>query len=57
MKTNFNSDLVGVAADKVKKMEIASIGSHDSITMSNSERVEMLLRSDTKRSTTDLITV
>ena len=44
-KLNFNSDLVGVAADKIKKFEIASNVSNDSISMSNGERVERLLRS------------
>ena len=55
MKANFNSDLVGVAAAKIKKFEIASNASQDSITMSNGERVERLLRSvDNKRSTHEL---
>ena len=55
VKANFNSDLVGVAADKIKKFEIASNASQDSITMSNGERVERLLRSvDNKRSTNEL---
>ena len=54
VKANFNSDLQGVAVDKVKRFELsASIGSQDSM-KSNSERVEHLLRSvdKTKRNTT-----
>ena len=38
IKANFNSDLIRVAADKVHNLEIASVGSHDSM-MSNGERV------------------
>ena len=38
IKANFNSDLIKVAADKVHNLEIASVGSHDSV-MSNGERV------------------
>ena len=38
IKANFNSDLFTVAADKVHNLEIASVGSLDSV-MSNGERV------------------
>ena len=31
IKANFNNDLLGVAADKVKNLELASTGSHDSV--------------------------
>ena len=46
---------MGVAADKVKKLKIASIGSHHSM-MSNGEKVERLLRSvGRERSSTDVV--
>ena len=55
VKANFNSDLIRVAADKVHNLEIASVGSHDSM-MSNGERVQRLLRSvEKKRSSTGLV--
>ena len=55
VKANFNSDLIRVAADKVHNLEIASVGSHDSM-MSNGERVQRLLRSvEKKRSSTTLV--
>ena len=45
MKANFNSDLEGVAADKVRNVEIASsVGSQHTL-MSNSARVERILKS------------
>ena len=43
-----------VAAEKVKNLEIASIGSHETI-MTNSERIERLLKSN--RSTNNLKTL
>ena len=47
---------MGVAADKVQNLEIASVGSHDSAVMSNGEKVERILRSvDRQRSSTDMV--
>ena len=55
IKANFNGDLMGVAADKVQNLEIASVGSHDSV-LSNGEKVERILRSvDRQRSATDMV--
>ena len=54
VKANFNNDLMGVAEEKVKHLEIASIGSHETI-MTNSERIERLLKSN--RSTNNLKTL
>ena len=55
VKANFNNDLLNVAADKVHSLEIASVGSHDSI-MSNGERVQRILRPhDKTRSSTCLV--
>lgn len=57
MKANFNGDLMGVAADKVQNLEIASVGSQGSF-MSNGDKVERILRSvDSKRSSTDMVNV
>ena len=57
IKTNFNSDLIRVAADKVQNIEIASMDSSDT-QLSNGKRVERLLRSvEKKRSSTDMMGV
>ena len=46
---------MGVAADKVQNLEIASVGSHATL-MSNGEKVERILRSvERKRSSTDMV--